>query len=62
MLLKTFLKQLKMTPTQYADKIGVTHPVIYNALKGEYSPITAQKIFDDSNGAVELIIKPKKKD
>jgi len=62
MLLKTFIKQLRMNPSQYADRIGVTHPVIYNALKGDYSPITAQKIFDDSDGAVKLIIEPKKKE
>lgn len=61
MLLSNHIKRLGLSNTEYAKKIGVSHPVIYKALKGDYSPDTAQKIFDESGGKVVLVIKPKRK-
>lgn len=47
---------------EYAKAVGVSHTTIYNALQETFSPDTAQKIFDYSEGKVELIIRPKHKE
>ncbi len=61
MELKEHIYKSGLNVTEYAKSVGVSMVTIYNALKGSFSPETAQKIFDHSDGKVELIIKPKRK-
>jgi len=60
MELKKHIYKSGFNVTEYAKEVGVSMVTIYNALKGCYSPDTAQKIFDYSEGDVELIIRPKR--
>lgn len=62
MELDKHIKNSGLNVTAYAKAVGVGQVTIYNALKGIFSPETAQRIFDYSNEKVELIIKPKRKD
>lgn len=61
MNLKKHIEKSGLNVTEYSKNVGVSQVTIYNALKGIFSPDTAQKIFDYSDGKVVLIIKPTKK-
>lgn len=62
MNLVTHIKRSGLNVCDYAERVGVSHMTLYNAINDKFSWQTAQKIFDYSEGKVELIIKPKKKD